>query len=180
MEVGVAAVSEPNARLTMNTYLGHTKFLKFIGEHYPWFLRTYDGYCFPIQYADVIRFVLHHYGGTEYDVDIDCKCPLDPLLIYPIHPKTIPVGVSDDLMFSTTRQQNFPRCWTYVPCHTPKSMYRINAEDGEAPHSFFSHFYGSNCSRRLCSWAGVHGVARQAAQTGYALDGMATTDLQSI
>ncbi|PBL01357.1 hypothetical protein ARMGADRAFT_1073650 [Armillaria gallica] len=47
---------------------------KFIDEYDPWFLRTYDGYCFQIQRADMIRyFLLDHYGGVYYDVDIGCK-----------------------------------------------------------------------------------------------------------
>ncbi|KAK0232868.1 nucleotide-diphospho-sugar transferase [Armillaria fumosa] len=159
----------------------------FISEYYPWFLRTYDGYRFPIQRADVIRyFVLHHYGGIYYDVDIGCKRPLDPLLTYPvILPKTIPVGVSNDLMFSTKAHPffaqlihnlttfdhswflNYPTVmfstgpmflsiqyaiWTSSHAAAlsdpirilPKSLYGKNAKDGEAPHSFFSHFYGSS------------------------------------
>lgn len=37
---------------------------------YPWFLDTFDGYPFPIQRADAIRyFVLAHYGGVYLDLD---------------------------------------------------------------------------------------------------------------
>ncbi|KAH7929413.1 glycosyltransferase family 32 protein [Leucogyrophana mollusca] len=75
---------------------------EFIAERYPWFLDTFDDYEFPIQRADAIRyFVLHHFGGIYLDLDVGCLRPLDPLLIYPvILPKTIPVGVSNDLMFA--------------------------------------------------------------------------------
>ncbi|BGP36475.1 hypothetical protein JCM10450v2_000375 [Rhodotorula kratochvilovae] len=74
----------------------------FIAEHYPWFLTTFDGYTYPIQRADVIRyFVLHHYGGVYMDLDIGCRRNLDPLLYFEVVlPATIPVGVSNDLMFS--------------------------------------------------------------------------------
>ncbi|GAA5969100.1 hypothetical protein JCM11641_007469 [Rhodosporidiobolus odoratus] len=74
----------------------------FIAEHYPWFLSTFDGYVYPIQRADVIRyFVLHHFGGVYMDLDIGCRRNLDPLLYYQvILPATIPVGVSNDLMFA--------------------------------------------------------------------------------
>ncbi|GAA5981295.1 hypothetical protein JCM10908_004057 [Rhodotorula pacifica] len=74
----------------------------FIAEHYPWFLPTFDGYTYPIQRADVIRyFVLHHYGGVYMDLDIGCRRKLDPLLYFRvILPQTIPVGVSNDLMFA--------------------------------------------------------------------------------
>ncbi|CAE6396027.1 unnamed protein product [Rhizoctonia solani] len=74
----------------------------FIAKHYSWFLPTFRAYTYPIQRADAIRyFVLHHYGGVYLDLDVGCNRRLDPLLTYPvILPKTIPVGVSNDLMFA--------------------------------------------------------------------------------
>ncbi|RXW24611.1 hypothetical protein EST38_g1265 [Candolleomyces aberdarensis] len=159
----------------------------FIGEHYPWFLDTFDNYKYPIQRADAIRyFVLHHYGGVYMDLDIGCLRPMDSLLQYPvILPKTIPVGVSNDLMFAEKGhpflQQTihnlvtFDHSWIlnyptvmfstgpmflsaqygiYTTSHPktalseirilPKSLYGKNALPEEAPHSFFSHFYGSS------------------------------------
>lgn len=76
---------------------------EFIKTHYSWFLGTFDAYTYPIQRADAIRyFVLYHYGGVYVDLDIGCLRPLDPLLHFPVVlPKTIPVGVSNDLMLST-------------------------------------------------------------------------------
>ncbi|KAJ5376367.1 hypothetical protein N7509_013253 [Penicillium cosmopolitanum] len=42
----------------------------FIAAEYPWFLDTFDGYKYPIQRADSIRyFVLAHFGGTYIDLD---------------------------------------------------------------------------------------------------------------
>ncbi|KAF9569305.1 hypothetical protein CPC08DRAFT_623878 [Agrocybe pediades] len=160
---------------------------EFIAEHYPWFLDTFDSYTYPIQRADAIRyFVLYHYGGVYIDLDIGCLKPLDPLLVYPvILPKTIPVGVSNDLMFSEKHHpmleqtiHNLPKfdhSWIlnyptvmfstgpmflsaqygiYSASHPntflhdvrilPKSLYGKNAREDEAPHSFFSHFYGSS------------------------------------
>ncbi|TFY83950.1 hypothetical protein EWM64_g79 [Hericium alpestre] len=75
---------------------------EFIAEQYSWFLDTFDSYTYPIQRADAIRyFVLHYYGGIYMDLDIGCLHRLDPLLTYPvILPRTIPVGVSNDLMFA--------------------------------------------------------------------------------
>ncbi|KAI0750745.1 nucleotide-diphospho-sugar transferase [Daedaleopsis nitida] len=80
---------------------------EFIAQHYEWFLDTYDGYTYPIQRADAIRyFVLHHYGGVYIDLDMGCLRRMDPLLVHPvILPRTIPVGVSNDLMFS---EKNHP------------------------------------------------------------------------
>jgi hypothetical protein len=46
---------------------------EFIAAEYPWFLETFDGYNFPIQRADAIRyFVLAHYGGVYIDLDDVC------------------------------------------------------------------------------------------------------------
>ncbi|KAK4055239.1 hypothetical protein OIV83_000520 [Microbotryomycetes sp. JL201] len=75
---------------------------EFIAKEYPWFLATFDSYTYPIQRADAIRyFVLHHYGGVYMDLDIGCRRNMDPLLYFQvILPATIPVGVSNDLMFS--------------------------------------------------------------------------------
>lgn len=74
----------------------------FIEREYPWFLETFDSYPYNIQRADAIRyFVLHKYGGVYMDLDIGCKRRLDSLLRFEVVvPKTIPVGLSNDLMFS--------------------------------------------------------------------------------
>ncbi|KIJ99365.1 glycosyltransferase family 32 protein, partial [Laccaria amethystina LaAM-08-1] len=160
---------------------------EFIAEHYSWFLDTFDDYTYAIQRADAIRyFVLHYYGGIYMDLDIGCLRPMDPLLIYPvILPKTIPVGVSNDLMFAEKGHPlleqtihnlvTFDHSWIlnyptvmfstgpmflsaqyglYTASHPtsagteirilPKSLYGKNAKPEEAPHSFFSHFYGSS------------------------------------
>ena len=100
---------------------------EFIEKEYPWFLSTFDAYPYNIQRADAIRyFVLHKYGGVYMDLDIGCQKRLDPLLRFDlILPKTIPVGVSNDLMFS-------------VPGHSfmdllIRSLNKFN-------HRFFTHY----------------------------------------
>jgi mannosyltransferase OCH1-like enzyme len=53
----------------------------FIAAEYPWFLETFDGYKYPIQRADSIRyFVLAHYGGTYIDLD-DVRIHLPLILL---------------------------------------------------------------------------------------------------
>ena len=174
---------------------------EFIAEHYSWFLDTFDNYRYPIQRADAIRyFVLYHYGGVYIDLDIGCLRPLDPLLIYPvILPKTIPVGVSNDLMFAEQHHPlleqtihnliNFDHSWIlnyptvmfstgpmflsaqyglYTAAHRntafqdirilPKSLYGKNAKEDEAPHSFFSHFYGSSWHSDDAAFVGFLGT----------------------
>lgn len=75
---------------------------KFLVEHYPWFVAIFDAYPYPIQRADAIRyFVLYHYGGIYMDLDVGCHRPCDPLLRFEVVlPKTIPVGVSNDVMLA--------------------------------------------------------------------------------
>ena len=182
-----------NADLTQNSeYMLWTdaKSRELIAEDYPWFLETYDGYEFNIQRADAIRyFVLHKFGGVYLDLDIGCIRPIDALLQYEvILPRTIPVGVSNDLMFAAKAHPfmeqvihhliafdhnwllNYPTVMfstgpmfvsaqygIYMSSHPrtaanpggdvrilPKSLYGKNAKPGEAPHSFFEHYYGSS------------------------------------
>ncbi|KAF2128344.1 glycosyltransferase family 32 protein [Dothidotthia symphoricarpi CBS 119687] len=73
---------------------------EFIATEYPWFLETFDGYPYPIQRADAIRyFVLHHFGGIYIDLDDGCNRSLDPLLAYPAWVRrTLPTGISNDAM----------------------------------------------------------------------------------
>lgn len=163
---------------------------EFIAKEFPWFIDTFDAYTYPIQRADAIRyFVLYHYGGVYLDLDVGCRRPLDQLLSYSvILPKTIPVGVSNDLMFAEKNHPfmdqtihnlitfdhswvlNYPTVmfstgpmflsaqyglWTSSHPPTPdmpggevrilpKSLYGKNAKPEEAPHAFFSHYYGSS------------------------------------
>lgn len=43
---------------------------EFIETEYPWFLRTYDRYLYPVQRVDAVRyFLLMHYGGIYLDLD---------------------------------------------------------------------------------------------------------------
>ncbi|KAH7118025.1 nucleotide-diphospho-sugar transferase [Dendryphion nanum] len=72
----------------------------FIEREYKWFLSTYDGYRYPIQKVDALKyFVLWHYGGVYMDLDIACRRPLDPLLDSGAwFPKASPLGVNNDLM----------------------------------------------------------------------------------
>ncbi|KAL2839898.1 nucleotide-diphospho-sugar transferase [Aspergillus pseudodeflectus] len=81
----------------------------FIATHYPWFLETFEGYKYPIQRADSIRyFVLYHYGGIYIDLDDGCNRKLDPLLVYPAFlRRTVPIGISNDVMGSMPRHPFF-------------------------------------------------------------------------
>jgi mannosyltransferase OCH1-like enzyme len=42
----------------------------FIETEYPWFLNAYDGYRYPVQRVDAVRyFLMLHYGGIYMDLD---------------------------------------------------------------------------------------------------------------
>ncbi|KAM0118554.1 CSG1/SUR1-like protein [Aspergillus fumigatus] len=84
---------------------------EFIKNEYPWFLDTFDGYKYPIQRADTIRyFVLAHFGGTYIDLDDGCNRRLDPLLSYPAWVRrTVPTGISNDAMGSVPQHPFFLR-----------------------------------------------------------------------
>lgn len=96
---------------------------EFIRKEYPWFVETFEGYPYPIQRADAIRyFVLAHHGGIYIDLDDGCNRSLEPLLIYPAWVrKTIPTGISNDVMGAVPRHpffsrvidelQNYDRSW---------------------------------------------------------------------
>ncbi|KAK3324821.1 nucleotide-diphospho-sugar transferase [Cercophora scortea] len=57
---------------------------EFITTEYPWFLSTYQGYAYPVQRVDALRyFLMRHYGGIYVDLDNGCSRSLDPLLYYP-------------------------------------------------------------------------------------------------
>ncbi|TXT07464.1 hypothetical protein VHUM_03184 [Vanrija humicola] len=81
--------------------------LQFVKTHYPTFLPMFEGYQYPIQRADSIRyFVLHHFGGIYMDLDMGCRRRMDPLLKGDwevILPVTKPVGVSNDLIVSSPK-----------------------------------------------------------------------------
>ncbi|KAL2067502.1 hypothetical protein VTL71DRAFT_1927 [Oculimacula yallundae] len=58
---------------------------KFIEDEYPWMLSTYDGYPYPVQRVDAVRyFLLFHYGGIYLDLDNGCLRDLTPLTYYPL------------------------------------------------------------------------------------------------
>ncbi len=42
----------------------------FIRNEYPWFIKTYESFRYPIQREQTVRyFILRHYGGIYIDLD---------------------------------------------------------------------------------------------------------------
>ncbi|KAJ9157275.1 Glycosyltransferase, DXD sugar-binding motif protein [Pleurostoma richardsiae] len=82
---------------------------EFVAAEYPWFLAAFDGYRYPIQRADAIRYlVLAHYGGIYIDLDDGCNRNLDPLRAYPAWLRqAVPTGISNDVMGSVPQHPFF-------------------------------------------------------------------------
>jgi mannosyltransferase OCH1-like enzyme len=96
-----AMCRDNNPNFTIHVWTAETG-QGFIQEHYSWFIPTYNGYAFPIQRVDALKyFLLWHYGGIYIDLDISCRRPLDPLLEFSAwFPRASPLGVNNDLMAS--------------------------------------------------------------------------------
>ena len=83
---------------------------KLVSRYYPQHLDMYDGYPYPIQRCDAVRyFILHRYGGLYADMDYFCNRSWDEVLMN--YPKEIylvetpnkvykSVHVSNSLMYS--------------------------------------------------------------------------------
>ncbi|KAI4953701.1 hypothetical protein J4E91_002549 [Alternaria rosae] len=78
---------------------------EFLSTEYAWFLPTYDGYRYPIQKVDALKyFALYHFGGVYMDLDVACRRSLDPLLDFPAwFPEASPLGINNDLMASAAK-----------------------------------------------------------------------------
>ncbi|KKP05301.1 hypothetical protein THAR02_02567 [Trichoderma harzianum] len=95
----------------------------FIAAEYPWFVENWDGYAFPIQRADAIRyFVLHHYGGIYLDMDTFCNetIPFEELekgpgQHYALFKSTLPTGVTNDFMIATARHPAYAAAVSKLP-----------------------------------------------------------------
>tara|TARA_Y100000385_G_scaffold289989_1_gene361332 strand:- start:802 stop:1494 length:693 start_codon:yes stop_codon:yes gene_type:complete len=76
-------------------------------KYYPWFLKTYLDYQYPIQKADSIRpFILYHYGGIYFDMDFVCLKNIDNFFkkkgVYFLESSTTQ-GLTNSLMASSKR-----------------------------------------------------------------------------
>ncbi|CAF0840316.1 unnamed protein product [Rotaria sordida] len=78
---------------------------KLIREEYPWFLKIWKNYWYPIQRADSLRYiVLYHYGGIFLDMDLHCRRSLGPLRRFEfISSAAYPVGISNGFLMASIR-----------------------------------------------------------------------------
>lgn len=91
---------------------------EFIAAEYPSFLKRYDGYAYPIQRVDALRyFILYHFGGIYMDLDIGCDdLSIENLLYYDaVIPKTKPIGYSNDMLISRKGHPFFKQLIDHLP-----------------------------------------------------------------
>ncbi|KAH8711956.1 nucleotide-diphospho-sugar transferase [Phaeosphaeriaceae sp. PMI808] len=98
---------------------------EFLSSEYAWFLPVYDGYRYPIQRIDALKyFVLYHYGGVYMDLDISCRRPLDPLLSFAAwFPEASPLGVNNDLMAARAKHPIVERMTTQLERHDKNWLF---------------------------------------------------------
>lgn len=77
---------------------------KFITDHYPWFLKTYNSFPEEIYRADVARyFYMYHYGGVYTDMDNECLAPFEHLL----ENHTLVFAITDNITKKTPLEENY-------------------------------------------------------------------------
>ncbi|RQM05923.1 hypothetical protein DH86_00002585 [Scytalidium sp. 3C] len=103
---------------------------KFVAEKYPHLKPMWDGYKYPIQRVDALRYmVLQEYGGAVLDMDLHCLRSLGPLRRFAfVAPAAHPIGFSNGMMLASkhhpfVRQlvRNLPaydRDWFWLPYAT--------------------------------------------------------------
>ncbi|EFP93384.2 uncharacterized protein PGTG_19402 [Puccinia graminis f. sp. tritici CRL 75-36-700-3] len=100
---------------------------EFMRKHYSFFLRDFLDYRHNIQRADALRyFVLHHFGGIFFDMDLECRRSLGPLRRFAVvNINASPVGVSNGFMMAQAQHpfleqliknlKYYDRSWLGVP-----------------------------------------------------------------
>lgn len=128
---------------------------EFLEEEYKWFLPTYDGYRYPIQRIDALKyFVLYHYGGVYMDLDIACRRPLDPLLGLPAwFPEASPLGVNNDLMATEPQHPIFKKLTDGLIAHNRNWIFPyVTIFWTTGPHfSVILEEWYNDCGGRRCS-----------------------------
>ncbi|PYI06954.1 hypothetical protein BO78DRAFT_396742 [Aspergillus sclerotiicarbonarius CBS 121057] len=119
---------------------------RFVQNHYPHFLPTWESYAHLVQRVDALRYmILHTYGGAILDYDLACKRSLEPLRRFDfVAPAANPVGISIGMMLASPNNSyvrdlvrnlpNFNRRWSLLPyitvmfstgCHYASTIYTM-------------------------------------------------------
>ncbi|KIN03418.1 glycosyltransferase family 32 protein [Oidiodendron maius Zn] len=75
----------------------------FVAEKFPHLKEMWEGYRYPIQKVDALRYmVLYEYGGVVLDMDLDCRHSLGPLRRFGfVAPAAHPSGFSNGMMMAS-------------------------------------------------------------------------------
>jgi mannosyltransferase OCH1-like enzyme len=105
---------------SVKKYLSHWKYvlmtdennLNLVKDYFPWYLETYLAFRYPIQRADVIRYMwLYLYGGLYLDMDVLLLSDIDHLFLHGnlffVPSGNEPTYLTNAIMASVPRQQ----CW---------------------------------------------------------------------
>ncbi|OOF90723.1 glycosyltransferase family 32 protein [Aspergillus carbonarius ITEM 5010] len=119
---------------------------RFVQNHYPHILPTWDSYSHLVQRVDAVRYmILYTYGGAILDFDMACKRSLEPLRRFDfVAPAANPVGISIGMMLASPNNtyvgdlvRNLPtfnRRWSLLPyitvmfstgCHYASTIYTM-------------------------------------------------------
>ncbi|GKZ31979.1 hypothetical protein AbraIFM66950_000978 [Aspergillus brasiliensis] len=127
---------------------------RFVQNHYPHFLLTWESYPHLVQRVDALRYmVLHKYGGAVLDYDLACKRSLEPLRRFEfVAPAANPVGISIGMMLATPNNtyvgdlvRNLPRNTSTLRVLTgPPENPRMHMLNGLVNTPLFRHLGSSS------------------------------------
>ncbi|KAH8809372.1 putative glycosyl transferase [Xylogone sp. PMI_703] len=122
---------------------------RFVEEKYPHLKKMWDGYRYPIQRIDALRYmVLYEYGGAIIDMDLHCKRSLGPLRRFEfVAPAAHPVGFSNSMIMARKHHpfieqlvSNLPeydRSWFWLPY--PTVMFSTGCHYVSTIHALQKH-----------------------------------------
>ncbi|KAK0738746.1 glycosyltransferase family 32 protein [Schizothecium vesticola] len=118
----------------------------FVAEQFPELREMWDGYKFPIQRIDALRYmVLYHYGGVILDMDLQCRRALGPLRRFDfVAPAAHPTGFSVGFMMASQRNpfvgalvrnlRPYNRAWLGLPY--PTVMFSTGCHYASTIHAY--------------------------------------------
>ncbi|OAA76195.1 Glycosyltransferase, DXD sugar-binding motif protein [Akanthomyces lecanii RCEF 1005] len=93
----------------------------FIRNEFPWFIKTYESFRYPIQREQTVRyFILRHYGGIYIDLDFGCVNSLESLRPYPVFISDHRRGTLADKVLGAAPNHPF---WVHVTETIPRHSH---------------------------------------------------------
>ncbi|KAK0630945.1 glycosyltransferase family 32 protein [Bombardia bombarda] len=119
---------------------------EFVAEHFPELRTMWEGYRYPIQKIDALRYMaLYHYGGVILDMDLQCNRALGPLRRFEfVAPAAHPTGFSIGFMMASKGNKyvgdlvrnlaRYNRHWLWLPY--PTVMFSTGCHYASTIHAF--------------------------------------------